>query len=344
MAPDSHTPENAAMPQSPPRYTLRRGPHNRRRRDRGLIRLVLIEVPILAIAWFVLFGDMVVASLIFSVVAAAAVIWALWRRRSLRLEVDEVVLDEQTFTLHRFDRSWEYPYREVESLVTFIPNGLSGTLRLAADLRSLAGIRIGRIGADFSHFEQLIADLRRRLDRAGAAADSDEKTRAERWRRRRLGVGVDVAAVLLLLALFGFLGCAVWYEEAEMSVLRERGITADATIVRHYSKIRPLLDIRFADRRGVKHIQSRDLNRREWGMLAEGDSIIVTYLPDDPEISTVRPLSEPPTPLWALLLAVLVPTTLALAFLIMSFKGYALEYRGGRCFLLRPGEVLEDRL
>ncbi|MDR1054230.1 MAG: hypothetical protein LBL39_08640 [Planctomycetaceae bacterium] len=167
-----------------------------------------------------------------------------------------------------------------------------------------------------------------------------EKKRAKKKRELRFAV-----IVIGIFCLFEFvMGFAAYYQvRFEQKILNE-GITLEATIEQHYAKNRKcFLEYKFSNS-NKEYTRTAILHSSTWNQLEGKKTVSIRVLPDLPEESRVEVGDTKTTAERNLMLLCFFSFPFFLIIFILALLGYDLEQHNGVHYLLRSGQIIEDRI
>lgn len=205
---------------------------------------------------------------------------------------------------------------------------------------------IGRISMKITDFNILETELLRRIQNAtGEKVYDREKELLEKRRKKKrqrcwfvLGFGV-----FTLLQCGGF----IWgyWDYSKEKQLQKNGVVVEATIKCHYlfngrgHRLEYVFTIN-----GKEYTKDVLLYEREWTNLKEEKSVTVRYLPNNPNINQPEQgenRGDMSMLLWICPLGMMIFGT---SFIFFGVLGYDFETYNNTVYLLKPGQILEDRL
>jgi hypothetical protein len=260
--------------------------------------------------------------------------------RSITLDFDAVVID-----YYGWSKRLKYEYiTKIEHQLGSPNNPLSPTdLLLLLDWNHKV---VGCIPIKVTNFNTLETELLRRLQNAtGKNAYNKENELAEKRRRkRRQQFWMTISfGFFILLQCGGFIwGCWSYYAEQQ---IQKNSVSIEATIKKHYlvNNYGRRLEYTFTVN-SEEYTRDVRLYDQEWTKLKGEKSITVIYLPNNPNIN--RPKQGERNPDDAKILMYVCPLGILLfaSFFILVLLGYDLESHNNKLYLIKPGQILEDRL
>ena len=166
-----------------------------------------------------------------------------------------------------------------------------------------------------------------------------EASRAKRKRQMRLfAVGF---AFFTLLEFSGLL--MGWFENRHERSILNNGVTVEATIERHLSGKPPHVEYTFPAN-GKEFLRKAPVTRKAWDELEGKKTVFVRYLPNSPEQSRIATGDKDSANGNGIFWVGCLGTPLFLVCFITTFLGYDLDQREGVFYLLKPGQVIQDRI
>jgi hypothetical protein len=260
--------------------------------------------------------------------------------RSITLDFDAVVID-----YYGWSKRLKYEYiTKIEHQLGSPNNPLSPTdLLLLLDWNHKV---VGRIPIKVTNFNTLETELLRRIQNAtGKNAYNKKNELAEKRRRkRRQQFWMTISfGFFILLQCGGFIwGCWSYYAEQQ---IQKNSVSIEAAIKKHYlfNNYGRRLEYTFTVN-GEEYTRDVRLYDQEWTKLKGEKSITIIYLPNNPNIN--RPKQGEHNSADAKILMYVCPLGILLfaSFFILALLGYDLESHNNKLYLIKPGQILEDRL
>ncbi|MCB9849455.1 MAG: hypothetical protein H6817_01980 [Phycisphaerales bacterium] len=212
-------------------------------------------------------------------------------------------------------------------------------------IKAESGKTLARVTEDLKHFNLLVTEIEQRSSAARGEATYDFAKQADRLlvsqRRQKRWLGIAGVA-MFLIGLVG--GAFSWQNHKMHERLANDGEHVDAVVQRQYMfNVTARIEYTFTDERGAQHTRDVGMDRDVWNELAEGDTVLVRYLPDDPEYNQLVVGEEEPEFPFALEFGSLVVIgVLGLVCLLSSLFGIAdIKSDGGKVRAVRVGDVTE---
>ncbi len=145
--------------------------------------------------------------------------WSIVTLHTLRMEADEIELDDQEIRLHSFGTCRHINYRDIDGMASLVSVNRFGNYHFVADLRSRLGKRIGRFTEDFSDFNFIYDEVRRRLAAVGVDAGDEEEVQAVRQRRKRFALLMQLVLCTGVATFFSILLVIIMQDDDMMGRL-----------------------------------------------------------------------------------------------------------------------------
>jgi hypothetical protein len=194
------------------------------------------------------------------------------------------------------------------------------------------GKTIAKLSDAFTDFDDLVAGIQGRIARkAEQGDDTADRIRARKARRSAVFM-VGFAIVMTAVA-----AANVWNarrEQRAARLLAESSVAGEAEIVRRFlapNGVTPRLEYRITNSQGRSATRNAEVFREFWDSLDGAQTVPVTYVADEPEISRLLTGEVPEDPtsspivMYLLSAAVVGISLLALVAAVLQFNGWDID-------------------
>jgi hypothetical protein len=211
-----------------------------------------------------------------STLPAVGAVAAFTRARSIASTPREVVVDPEGLSILWHQMRQDFPWEQIGGS-KIAKLAMNGHRRLV--LLDPRGKTLAKIDEGIGNFDRLKEYVEKKLEARGGPTAG--KIAASKKRRSAVLIG-SVFGVMLLLN--GLLAVMTRYEQQEARALEERGVKADATIVRRFLAFdrTPRLEYRVDTPDGRSGTRDTAMLRRSWDALASRKTVPALYDPDNP--------------------------------------------------------------
>lgn len=265
----------------------------------------------------------------------------IWQARMTR----RVQLYEKGLDIFKAIGKQGLSYADIKKVELLDDSALSSHRNLKLSLKDERDKELGHIKDVVENFDQLTAELRQIIGQEPepdlGANQSDREARLKQ-RDKRLRFGL---AMFSLLLLFLMVTIAIMFPGFEIqSELREEGVQTEAVVVKYYvdDDASHIIRYQYNDQAGQKQTRETSLPEDLWGSISEGDSLPVIYPPSAPWVG-VLPFEEYMN-VGRHIAILSVFAFLSAAMCILYLTGREVEYLNGKFYLVKRGELVEDKL
>lgn len=167
-----------------------------------------------------------------------------------------------------------------------------------------------------------------------------EKRALRKWQMRNCVIAFVVFTLLEFSALVG----GLMVNRHERFII-ENGVVAEGNIVQHYLRPRNHYRIEYSfEADGEEYKRKASLQKDVWNKLEGRETVSIRYLPNKPKKSRVAEGDKDTTSGNSWFWIGCIGTPLFLICFIITFLGYDIDSYGGVNYLLKPGQIVEDRI
>lgn len=180
---------------------------------------------------------------------------------------------------------------------------------------------------------------RAKIEHPSLSSEGLEASRTKRKHQMRI---LAVLFTFFTLLEFGGIMMGLYENRHEQSILKN-GVAVEAKIERHLSGRRPYVEYTFPAN-GKEFIRKAPVTKKAWAELEGKKTVSVRYLPNSPEENRLASGDKDSANGNVIFWVGCFGTPFFFIFFVMTFFGYDFDQRNGVMYLLKPGQVIEDRI